>query len=138
GKGTPLTRLFFVFCAAAVGKGSTPIVSRQRKNIAGLSEKEASRGGKWLGGLKKLPPAVTRIAIIYNPDTAPYGPMFFPPMQNAAPAMGVALSISPVHTVAEIEHVVAGAGREPGGGLIVLPASSTADLRQPIVALTTN
>lgn len=83
----------------------------------------------------ELAPLAKRIAIIYNPDTAPYAPMFFPAMQAAAPRMAVALSISPVHTAADIERVIAKVGHEPGGGLIVVPDSFIFSLRQRIVAL---
>jgi putative tryptophan/tyrosine transport system substrate-binding protein len=128
--------IVFVSVADPVGQGFVPSLARPGGNITGFSAEEASMGGKWLELLKELAPRVKRIAIIYNPETAPYGPMFVPAMQAAAPRMAVALSISPVHTVAEIEQVVAGAGREPGGGLIVLPDSFTSDLRQQVVALT--
>ena len=115
----------FVSVADPVGQGFVPSLARPGGNITGFSAEEATMGGKWLELLKELAPRVKRIAIIYNPATAPYGPMFFPAMQTAAPRMAIALSISPVHTVAEIEQVVAGAGREPSGGLIVLPDSFT-------------
>ena len=92
-------------------------------------------GGKWLELLKELAPRVARIAIIYNPETAPYGPMFFPAMQTAAPRMAVALAISPVHSPADIERVIVGIGREPGGGLIVVPDSFMFGQRQQTTAL---
>ena len=110
--------IVFVSVADPVGQGFVPSLSRPGGNITGFSVEEASMGGKWLEALKELAPAVTRIAILYNPDTAPYAPMFFPAMQTAAPRMGVALSIAPVHATADIERVVTGVGPEPGGGLI--------------------
>ena len=125
----------FVSVADPVGQGFVPSLSRPGGNITGFSAEEASMGGKWLELLKNLAPRVIRIAIIYNPQTAPYGPMFFPAMQDAAPRMGVALSISPVHTAADIERVIAGIGREPDGGLIVVPDSFMFGQRQHITAL---
>ena len=127
--------VIFVSVADPVGQGFVPSLSRPGGNITGFSVEEASMGGKWLEVLKQSAPLVRRIAIIYNPDTAPYAPMFFPAMQAAAPNMTVALSISPVHSAADIEGVVTAAGREPGGGLIVLPDSFLFGQRQRIIAL---
>jgi putative tryptophan/tyrosine transport system substrate-binding protein len=92
-------------------------------------------GGKWLELLKELAPHVMRIAVIYNPETAPYGPMFFPAMQAAAPRMTVALSMSPVHTAADVDQVILEIGRVQGGGLIVVPDSFMIGQRQRITAL---
>lgn len=127
--------IVFVSVADPVGQGFVPSLSRPGGNITGFSVEEASMGGKWFEVLKQSAPLVKRIAIIYNPDTAPYAPMFFPAMQAAAPKMAVDLSISPVHSAVDIEGVVAAASREPGGGLIVLPDSFLFGQRQRIIAL---
>jgi putative ABC transport system substrate-binding protein len=125
----------FVSVADPAGQGFVPSLARPGGNITGFSAEEASMGGKWLELLKELAPRVKRIAIIYNPETAPYGPMFFPAMQAAAPGMAVALLISSVHTSADIEAVIAGISREAGGGLIVVPDSFLFGQRQQITAL---
>jgi len=125
----------FVSVADPVGQGFVPSLARPGGNITGFSAEEASMGGKWLELLKEFAPRLTRIAIIYNPETAPYGPMFFPAMQAAAPTMAVALAISPVHSPADIERVIVGIGREPGGGLIVVPDSFMFGQRQQTTAL---
>jgi putative ABC transport system substrate-binding protein len=125
----------FVSVADPVGQGFVPSLSRPGGNITGFSAEEASMGGKWLELLKELAPQLTRIVILYNPDAAPYAPMFFPAMRTAAPKMAVSLSISPVHSVSDIEGVFAGAGREPGSGLIVVPDSYMFGQRQRLIAL---
>jgi putative tryptophan/tyrosine transport system substrate-binding protein len=125
----------FVSVADPLGQGFVPSLARPGGNITGFSAEEASMGGKWLELLKELAPRLARIAIIYNPETAPYAPMFFPAMQAAAPRMAVALSISPVHSPADIERVVVGIGREPGGGLIVVPDSFIFGQRRQLTAL---
>jgi putative ABC transport system substrate-binding protein len=128
--------IVFISVADPVGQGFVPGLSRPGGNITGFSVEEASMGGKWLEVLKEVAPRVARIAIIYNPDTAPYAAMFFPAMQAAAPRMAVALSVSPVHSTAEIEKIIAATGREPDGGLIVLPDSFMFGQRERLVALT--
>jgi putative tryptophan/tyrosine transport system substrate-binding protein len=80
-------------------------------------------------------PRVVRIAVLYNPDTAPYAPMFLPAMQAAAPAKRVTLAVQPVRTVAEIGQIAAEKGRVPDGGLIALSDSFMFGHRSRIVAL---
>lgn len=125
--------IVFVSVADPVGQGFVPNLARPGGNITGFSAEEASMGGKWLELLKELAPRVMRIAVIYNPETAPYGPMFFPTIQTAADKKAVTLSISPVHNRADIERIIAEVGREPGGGLIVVPDSFMFGQRQNIV-----
>ncbi|HXZ46814.1 MAG TPA: ABC transporter substrate-binding protein [Pseudolabrys sp.] len=127
--------IVFVSVADPVGQRFVPSLARPGGNITGFSAEEATMGGKWLELLKELAPRVKRIAIIYNPATAPYAPMFFPAMQAASPGMAVALAISPVRTVADIERVIAGISHEAGGGLIVVPDSFMFGQRQQIIAL---
>jgi putative ABC transport system substrate-binding protein len=124
----------FVSVADPVGQGFVPSLARPGGNVTGFSAEEASMGGKWLELLKELAPRVSRIAVIYNPQTAPYAPMFFPAMQAAAPGMAVALSIS-VPTAADIDRVIADIGREQGGGLIVVPDSFMFGQRNRITTL---
>ena len=127
--------IVFVSVADPVGQGFVPSLARPGGNITGFSAEEAGIGGKWLELLKELAPRVMRIAVIYNPETAPYGPMFFPVMQTAALRLAVALLISPVHTGADVERVIVESGREPGCGLIVVPDNFMAAQRQQIIAL---
>jgi putative ABC transport system substrate-binding protein len=127
--------IVFVSVADPVGQGFVQSLARPGGNITGFSAEEAGMGGKWLELLKELSPRVTRIAVIYNPGSAPYGPMFFPAMQAAASRISAALLISPVHTLADVERVIVEAGREPGGGLIVVPDNFMFAHRQQITAL---
>ena len=48
-------------------------------------------GGKWLDYLKEIAPNTANVALLYNPNTAPYAPMFLPAMQAAAPRMKMTL-----------------------------------------------
>jgi putative ABC transport system substrate-binding protein len=92
-------------------------------------------GGKWLEYLKEVAPRLDRVAIVFNPNTAPYAAMFKPAMDGAAPRMGVALAWSPVHSSAELEQVAATTAARPNGSLIVLPDSFMFGQRQALIAL---
>jgi putative ABC transport system substrate-binding protein len=91
-------------------------------NLTGFINLEVSIAGKCLELLKEIAPIVKRVAMMFNPDTAPGGGSFFlPSFEAAARLLGVEPITAPVHSDAEIERVIAGLGREPGGGLVSLP-----------------
>ena len=78
--------------------------------------------GKWLELLTEIAPGVKRVAAMFNPDTAPSGGSYYlPSFEAAARSLKVAPITAPVHSDAEIETVITSLGREPGGGLVVMP-----------------
>jgi hypothetical protein len=60
-----------------------------RPNITGFINFEFSIGTKWLEALKQIAPRITRVALIYNPETAPYADLFQQPVEAAAAAFAV-------------------------------------------------
>src|SRR5262249_29881398 len=62
-----------------------------------------------------------RIALLFNPETAPYYPVFLRDFEGAAATQAAELSAMPVHDEAGIETAVSTSAREPGGGLIAAP-----------------
>ena len=77
--------------------------------------------GKWLQLLKEVAPGLTRVAVIFNPDTAPFAPLYNRAIEAAAPSLGMTVTLAPVHDDAAIEEAITAKAREPGGGLIDLP-----------------
>jgi putative tryptophan/tyrosine transport system substrate-binding protein len=71
--------------------------------------------------LKEIAPRVTRVAVIFNPDTAPFAPPLNRAIETAAPSFGMTVTLAPVHDDAGIEEAIAALAREPGGGLFCLP-----------------
>jgi len=127
-----------VFAAVAdpVGDGFVTSLPRPGGNITGFISQEAAMAGKWLQLLTDIAPGVMRVAIIFNPDTAPGRGSYFPPLlEAAARSFKVDPIAAPVHSEAEIEMVIASAGREPRGGLIVLPDAFVRVHRAPIILL---
>jgi putative ABC transport system substrate-binding protein len=89
-------------------------------NITGFAGYVGSLGGKWLELLSEIAPGLKRIAIMFNPDTAPIS-TFMPSIETAARSLKVVPIIAPVHNEVEIEAAIIALGREPGGGLVVIP-----------------
>ena len=101
-------------------------------NITGFPTFEATLGGKWLELLSEIAPGLKRAAIMFNPDTAPAS-SYMPSFETAARSLKVVPIIAPVHSDLEIEPAIIGLGREPGGGLVVMPDPFTFVHRAPIM-----
>src|SRR5215467_13267658 len=81
-EGTPLVALLsresgslpivFVNVSDAVGSGFVASMARPGGAITGFTSNEPTLGGKWPQLLKEIVPGVRRIALMFNPETAPY------------------------------------------------------------------
>jgi putative ABC transport system substrate-binding protein len=100
--------------------------------FTGFARREATLGGKWLELLSEIAPGLKRAAIMFNPDF-PAASVFMPSFETAARSLKVVLITAPVRSDAEIETAITALGREPGGGLVVLPGAFTAAHRAPII-----
>jgi putative ABC transport system substrate-binding protein len=94
--------------------------SRPGGNVTGFAGNEASLGGKWLELLSEIAPGLKRAAILFNPETAPVS-TYMPSLETAARSLKVEPIIAPVHSDGEIETTITALGREPGGGVFVMP-----------------
>jgi ABC-type uncharacterized transport system substrate-binding protein len=121
--------------ADPVGQGFVQSLARPGGNLTGFSANDAELMGKWLQLLKEVAPSVTRVAVIFNSDTAPYAPLFNPAIEAAAPSLGMTVTLTPVHDDAGIEEAVAAHAREPGGGLVILPDSFAVTHRDVIIVV---
>jgi putative tryptophan/tyrosine transport system substrate-binding protein len=72
--------------------------------------------------------------MMFNPDSATSNASaYMPSFETAARSLKVELIIAPVHSDAEIEAAVIALGREPGGGLVVMPDAFNVSHRASIV-----
>jgi putative ABC transport system substrate-binding protein len=124
-----------VFAAASdpVLRGIVARLDRPGGNVTGFVILEASMGGKWLELLSEIAPGLKRAVFIFNPDTAPAS-AYMPSLEKAARSLKVELIIAPVHDEVEIETAIIALGREPGGGLVVMPDVFTNVHRAPIIS----
>ena len=98
--------------------------SRRRRFCGGCQSDCCSIGGKFLQLLREIAPELSRVGIIYNPDTAPYAP---PLIASAKAAAGsdVAVIEYQTHNDSEIEAAASSLGKEPNSGLLVIPEPFT-------------
>jgi len=123
----------FAFVTDPVGQGFVESFSHPGGNITGFSDNELSMAGKWLSLLAQITPAVKRVAVLYNPATAPFAEMMLRTITDAAPALDIVVKAEPVHDLAGIAAAVAALQRESAGGLLVLTDSFTIANRAAII-----
>ena len=129
------TRTIPIVVAGMTDPVAQRIVARLNQpggNITGFATEEASLGGKWLELLSEIAPGLKRAALMFNPDTAPVS-AHMPSLETAARSLKVEPIIAPVHSDGEIETAIIALGREPGGGLVVIPDTFVVAHRAPII-----
>jgi putative tryptophan/tyrosine transport system substrate-binding protein len=128
--------IVFALVSDPVGDGFVGSVPVPGGNITGFSNVEPTMAGKWLELLAEVAPGVRRAAIMFNPDTATYGRSYFlPAFEASARSLNVEPIAALVRGDAEIEMQIAALGREPRGGLVVLPDSFITLHRAQITSL---
>jgi putative tryptophan/tyrosine transport system substrate-binding protein len=118
-----------------VGQGLVPNLAHPGGNLTGFTSFEFSIGTKWLEALKQAAPRVTRVLLVFNPQSAPFAELFLRPVEAAAPHLAVTPIRAAVHDPADVDRVFDALSHEPNGGLIVLPDISMTNYREAIVAL---
>jgi putative tryptophan/tyrosine transport system substrate-binding protein len=132
---TDVIPIVFVNNTEPVESGIAQTLARPGGNVTGFTNFESPIAGKWLQLLKEVDPHISRIGMIYNPQTAPFGRLFMRSIQSAAPMLSVEAVDLPVQTTSEIETALGTFAREKGGSLIAIPDSFTLEHRHLIIAL---
>jgi putative ABC transport system substrate-binding protein len=125
----------FVIVADPVGSGFVESLARPGGNATGFTVLEPTVYGKWVELLKEIAPRVNRVAVLFNPATTPYANFYLNPLKAAAAAFRLEAVDAPVHSVSDLEFVVADQGRTPNGGLVVIPDGFLNVYRAEIVTL---
>jgi putative ABC transport system substrate-binding protein len=128
--------IIFTAVSDPVGSGFVKTLSRPGGNITGFINLESSLVEKWLQLLKEIAPRVTRVGVMFNPETTPYAEYYLRPLSAAAPKFGVKTFTATVRSEIDIEKVIIRLSLEPGSGLIVLPDNFMTVHRKSIIALT--
>jgi putative ABC transport system substrate-binding protein len=128
--------IVFAVASDPVGSGFVASLARPGGNITGFSIAEPSLPGKWMELLMEITPGLQRAAMMFNPDTAAYVSSYYlPSFEAAAQSLKVAPITARVRSDVEIETVITSLGREPGGGLLVMPDNFMTIHRAQIISL---
>src|SRR5262245_39717431 len=112
--------IVFANVSDPVASGIVARLDRPSGNITGFVNLEASLGGKWLELLSEMTPGLKRAAVMLNPDTSPAS-LYVPSFEKAARSLNIMTITAPARSDVEIETAITALGREPGGGLVVMP-----------------
>jgi putative ABC transport system substrate-binding protein len=110
--------IVFVRVADPVVQGFVPNLAHPGGNITGFSGNEFAIAGKWADLIKQMAPSITRVAVVFNPETDPQSKLYVSAVEAAAPSLGVGVVAEPVRSTADLEAMLARVAREPHIGLI--------------------
>ena len=115
---TSTVPIVFVVVNDPVGQGFIPNLKNPGGNITGYSFIEPEIIGKWINLLGDIKPALTRVTLMFNPNTAPYYDRFIQSYEATRGPSPVEVGGAHIQSVADIERAIAELARDPGGGLI--------------------
>jgi putative ABC transport system substrate-binding protein len=102
-----------------VTNGVVKNITHPEGNTTGFTNTFDSLSGKWLEFLKEAAPHITRVALVFNPQSVNVG--YFRSIEAAAPLLGVQAIKTPVRNPLELVRAVDAFAAEPNGGLLVVP-----------------
>jgi putative ABC transport system substrate-binding protein len=120
-KETRTIPIVFVVVSDPVGSGFVDSLPKPGGNITGFINFEASLGGKWIELLREVVPRTSHVAIMFNPDMAPYADYYWQPFEAAARALDIRPTKATVRSTADIENAIVAIVRDPDGALVVMP-----------------
>jgi putative ABC transport system substrate-binding protein len=108
--------------ADPVGSGLVPNLRHPGGNVTGLSLMSAELGAKRLQLLKQTIPRLTRVAVLWNPDT-PWHPKAIADLKGAAPSLSIELSFVRARTPGELSPAFSEISRTHAQGLYLMDDS---------------
>jgi putative ABC transport system substrate-binding protein len=129
--------LVFVGLSDPVATGIVSNLARPEANVTGFMRFEHSMAGKWLSLIKDVAPRLARVALLFNPDTAPFASLYTRAAQEAGERLALKVTPAPVRDVAAIGPAVAAMAVPNDGGLLILPQPFNTSNRATTIALAT-
>ncbi|MFL6797403.1 MAG: ABC transporter substrate-binding protein [Xanthobacteraceae bacterium] len=145
GRGTPVIAalraatgsipIVFVNANNPIGSGFIASMARPGGNITGFVAFEPDMGGKWLQTLKEIEPKITRVGLLYNPQS--HTGQHFPSIELASPSLAMKIVRLPFYNAGGIERALGDYAVGSNAGILVMPDNSTNLHRDLIVRLAT-
>lgn len=135
-RSTGTVPIVFANVTDAVGQGFVPSLAHPGGNVTGFSFIEPEMVGKWINLLSDVKPGLAKVALMFNPDTAPFFDAYLRSFKASPQRFAVDVDVAHVRSVAEIEQAIAKLAREPGGGLIAGSDIFLVNAREAIIKST--
>jgi putative ABC transport system substrate-binding protein len=110
--------IIFAMVNDPINQGFISNLAHPGGNITGFLFIESNIVGKWINLLGDVRPNLSRVALMFNPDSAPYFDVY---LRSFKAPQQTSVEVEAVHvrSAADVELAVAKLGREPGSALIV-------------------
>jgi len=90
--------IVFVVVNDPVGQGFISNLARPGSNVTGFSFIDPEIVGKWIGLLGDVKPDLSRVALLFNPDTAAYYDHYLHSLEGSPQQSGVKVDAAPVRS----------------------------------------
>jgi putative ABC transport system substrate-binding protein len=127
--------IVFTLVSDPVGMGYVESLAHPGGNVTGFSIYDPPIDTKRLEMLTQITPRPANVAVLYNPDTAPYAALMLRSIGDAAKSLAVTVRDAPCHNDEEIEALMAALAHDGRGGLVALADAFNTNHREAIVAL---
>lgn len=128
--------IVFVSVTDPVSSGFVKNIAHPGGNATGFTILQATITGKYLSMLQEIAPHISRVAIAYNPQSAPgAGTLFLKPFIETAKEFKIKPVIAQVHNEDEIRDAMSRLAANADSGLIVMPDNFTTLHRQQFISL---
>jgi putative ABC transport system substrate-binding protein len=125
--------IVFVMLNDPVNQGFISSLAHPGGNITGFSFLESDIVGKWTNLLGDVRPNLSRVALMFNPDSVPYFDVYLRSFKELPQQTSVEVEAVHVRSVADVELAIAKLGREPDSGLIAASDAFILAVREVIL-----
>jgi putative ABC transport system substrate-binding protein len=101
-----------------VGQGFISSLAHPGGNITGFTLIDFPMIGKWLDMLRDVIPDMSRVALMFNPETAPYYDVYLRSFERESGSNAIKVMATPVSGAAQIETTIANLSQNSGSALI--------------------
>lgn len=126
--------IVFVIGIDPVGQKLVASLGHPGGNVTGFPNYDPAMSGKLLELLREVAPRIEHVAVMFNPDAAPYAGLLMEPLTSVARTLSLRVTPAPVHDVSAIDSAIAALGGDNANGLFVMPDRFTGIHRNTIVA----
>jgi putative ABC transport system substrate-binding protein len=116
-----------------VAQGVVESMAHPGGNITGFSFLEYSVVGKSFDILKQISPNITRVAVMFNPETYPYYSIHLRSFETVARTLSLELIGAPVRSPADIDETFAKLAQQSRTAMLVTPDPYTVVHRRTII-----
>jgi putative tryptophan/tyrosine transport system substrate-binding protein len=124
--------IVFAMVNDPVNQGFISNLAHPGGNITGFSFIESDMVGKWINLLGDVKPNLSRVTLMFNPDSVPYFDVYLRSFKALPQQTSVEVEAVHVRSVADVELAVAKLGR-PGSGLIAASDAFILEVRGVIL-----